>query len=133
MSEIKFPIEITGIDFRDGKPTDPLFHNIGDLVSVRPCGEEYKGKTYFGILLGDFPLGMRGTYNPESKKLTVGPSMMNPAIFVPDLKKIIYGCGSWWAVIESEDELRKITDEDIENTWYVKLLKSMEEKPTEET
>lgn len=30
--------------------------------------------------------------------------------------------------IESIDEFKEITTEDIENTWYVKLLRSMGEK-----
>jgi len=48
-----------------------------------------------------------------------------PAIFVPELKKIIYGCESWWKTIQSVDEFSKISNEDINNTWYVKLLQSL--------
>ena len=53
--------------------------------------------------------------------------MTNPAIFVPELKKIIYGYESWWGAITNKDDLSdlNISDEDIENTWYVQLLKSM--------
>lgn len=54
-----------------------------------------------------------------------------PAIFVPELKKIIYGCESWWKTIRSVDEFSKISNEDINNTWYVKLLQSMDQ-PEEE-
>lgn len=52
-------------------------------------------------------------------------TMNNPAIFVPELKKIIYGCESWWKTIQSVDEFSKISNEDINNTWYVKLLQSL--------
>ena len=41
---------------------------------------------------------------------------------VPELKKIIYGCESWWHEISSADDFSGISDEDINNTWYVKLL-----------
>lgn len=49
----------------------------------------------------------------------------NPAMLVPQLNKIIYGCGSWWHRIKSEKELREITDGDINNTWYVKMAHQM--------
>ena len=52
--------------------------------------------------------------------------MDNPAIFVPDLNKIIFGCASWWHKIKNIDEIKDITMEDIENTWYVKLAKKLE-------
>lgn len=49
----------------------------------------------------------------------------NPAIYVFDLKKVIFGAQSWWSVIENEDELRDITKDEINNTWYVKMFKEM--------
>jgi hypothetical protein len=51
--------------------------------------------------------------------------MNNPAIFVFDLKKIVYGAESWWGMVESEDDLRDITDSTIDNVWYVKAMKEM--------
>lgn len=53
--------------------------------------------------------------------------MRNPAIFVPELNKIIWGMECWWSEIESIDKSKAITDKDIENQWYVQLLKSMSE------
>ena len=47
---------------------------------------------------------------------------------MPELKRVVYGCESWWHEIESIDEFKKITNEDIENTWYVKLLRAMDER-----
>lgn len=58
------------------------------------------------------------------------PHFKNNSI-VPELKKIIYGCESWWKTIRSVDEFSKISNEDINNTWYVKLLQSMDQ-PEEE-
>ena len=62
--------------------------------------------------------------NPDTGILT-NSTMQNPGIFVPELRKIVYGCGSWWREIKSVDELEAITNEDIENTWYVQLLQNM--------
>jgi L-rhamnose mutarotase len=98
---------------------------------VRPCGEKYKKKTYLGILLGDLPLEVMIMHNRETKELRIEP-YRNPAIFVPELKEIIWGCGSWWGEIENEEELRQISDDNIQNVWYVKMLKVMQEKKKKE-
>lgn len=47
----------------------------------------------------------------------------NPAIFVPDLNRVVWGMESWWGPIESKEKLHQITDEDISNVWYVKAAK----------
>lgn len=123
----KFPVEITAIRAEGfGLPLDDsLFgagHEPGVFVKVRPCDDECKGKTYFGILLGDLPIGIR-TRISEGGVLSVGPNG-NPAIWVPALGKIIYGCGSWWGPIKDPDDVREITDDTIQNVWYVKALKA---------
>jgi hypothetical protein len=135
MNGIKFPIEVSSIK------NEPLYKDInnpsgwlaacGDLVQVRPVGEKYKEKTYLGILLGDLPLEVFIMHNRETKELKIEP-YRNPAIFVPELKEIIWGCGSWWSEIESEEELRQISNDDIQNVWYVKLLKATIEKKMKE-
>jgi hypothetical protein len=64
--------------------------------------------------------------------LSVGQSMHNPGILVPELGKIIYGCESWWGTIDSEEELKElITKETISNCWYMQLLASMTNNQTE--
>ncbi|SME48916.1 hypothetical protein BACERE00183_04191 [Bacillus cereus] len=40
------------------------------------------------------------------------------------MKEIIYGAGSWWGKINSEEELKEITDADINDVWYVKMLQN---------
>lgn len=120
---IEYPLTIEGIE---NKFCDPIIRasECGSLVKVAPCGEEYGGKTYLGILLGYMTIDANISYNTETKNLLVSPSH-NPAIFVPELKKIIWGCGSWWGKIKNEEDIKQITSEDIENVWYVKMLKEM--------
>lgn len=84
----------------------------GTFVSVRPCGDEFKGKTYLGIFVGD--VAIDATLR-----------LHNPCMWVPDLSRYIFGCESWWGVINNEDELKEITDADIENVWYVRALRSL--------
>lgn len=97
---------------------------IGKFVKIRPCGEEYGNKTYLGLFLGDLSIGIHITHNPETLELNAS-YLCNPAIFVFDLNKIVYGCESWWSVIENENDLKQITDIDIDNVWYVKVLRQM--------
>ena len=99
---------------------------VGKPVAVRPCGKEYEGKTYFGIYLGDFPLSFGWQIKSDDpKKMIVKPCLGNPAIFVPSLRKTVFGCESWWHKIKDEESMKQITDEDIDSTWYVKLVKNI--------
>lgn len=125
MSEMKFPITVKAIKFGDLKYKFRTRSGAacGDMVAVRPCDEECQGKTYLGIMLGDFPLSIGCSFDAKTKTLTASAMMHNPAMFVPALKRIIWGCGSFWSKITSEDQLRQITDEDISNIWYIKALR----------
>ena len=126
---VEYPITVHEIE---NKPIDTsgLGHEAGSLVAIRPCAKEYNEKTYIGIYIGDLPIQILTSYKESTGQL-INSTMNNPAIFVPDLKKIIYGCESWWKTIRSVDEFSKISNEDINNTWYVKLLQSMDQ-PEEE-
>ena len=128
---IEYPITVNNIDVDPINYNDSWHAKVGDLVAVRPCEEECNGKTFLGFYLGDLPLQSTVHFNEKEGLLKVG-TMTNPAMFVPELNKIIWGCGSWWSEIKSEDDLKQITDEDIENTWYVKLAKALENTETKE-
>lgn len=104
----------------------PIFGKEGSLVQVRPCGKEYGDKTYLGFLIGEIALGSSLTIKED--KIQCNFAQHNPAIFVPELGKIIYGIESWWSVIKSTEQLKEITNDDIENTWYVKMWQAMMEK-----
>lgn len=127
---MEYPITVTKTEFDDTEAITPkvLFGGkVGDFVSVRPCGDKYEDKTYLGILLGEAALSPYIRFNKESGVLKVGFGHHNPAMFVPDLNEIIYGCGSWWGKIKDEKQLREITDDDISNVWYVKAMKQLSE------
>lgn len=96
----------------------------GKAVKIRPCGEEYQGKTYFGIYVGDVALSLGASI--KEGVVTVNQSFSNPAILIPELGKVVYGCESWWGMIETEEELKEvITDDTIKNVWYVKMLQQL--------
>lgn len=121
---IEYPIQVNEIQnnfsIREG-----LHKNyIGKLVKVRPCDDKYEGKTYLGIFLGDLPVGVIVSFQEGAGVLGLSAET-NPAIFVPELKQIIYGCESWWGIIDDLNELKDITEEEIESVWYVRLLKEM--------
>lgn len=115
-----FPLIITGIDTSKFRSLDD--RRGPGWVSVRPCDEKYGKKTYLGWYLGDIALGPSAFVRDGMLTIT---SHNNPAIFVPELGEVIYGCGSWWGRIDSPDDLRKITDADINSVWYVQALKDL--------
>ncbi len=120
---IEYPIEVSKINTETNKGSY-RGNSVGKFAMIRPCGEEYEGKTYLGLYLGEMPVGHIISHNPNTNELNVSFST-NPAIFVFDLNKIVYGMESWWGIIESEEDLREITDNDIDNLWYVKALKEL--------
>lgn len=122
---MEYPMEVSKIKMPDFPVSTPLMGAIGDYVAIKPVGEECKKKTFLGILLGEFPVSTIVTYRPSTKEMTIF-QRTNPAIFVPDLNKVVFGYESWWGKIKDKDHLREITDEDIQNIWYVKALKQLQ-------
>jgi hypothetical protein len=94
----------------------------GSMVKVRPVGEQYGSKTYVGFLIGDVA-ATSGLKVIDENTMQVIFGGYNPAIFIPETGTVVMGYESWWSEIESLEELKDITDQDIENVWYVKLLK----------
>jgi hypothetical protein len=122
--KLNFPVEVSAIEIlSDRQRRDAA--KVGALVRVRPCAKDCGDKTYLGIFLGDLPLEVDAFYRDKSHKLTIGLHR-NPAMFVPELKRVVWGCGSWWGFIEKpEDAERMITGESIASIPYVKVLKAM--------
>lgn len=108
--------------------TKPLFSGRqGEFVSVRPVQDEYEKKTFLGFLLGELHTPSLN-YDKGNQTLVVGVGYGNPAIWVFDLEKVIMGYESWWGVIQKPEDMKKITDQDIDNVWYVQALKSLENR-----
>lgn len=53
--------------------------------------------------------------NNEESKILTNRAVSNPAIFVPELKKIVWGMESYWREIKSADDFKGINREDIES------------------
>lgn len=117
---IQYPITVTSI--QNNSDQHYSLYQCGQPVKVRPCACNEENKTYFGVLLGELPYMATCSFDKKTGQLAIH-SMDNPAIFVPALNQVVYGCESWWERIETpEDADKAISDDDIENTWYVKLL-----------
>lgn len=97
----------------------------GTMVAVRPCDKECNGKTYLGMYLCSAPTGVIGEQVGGKRIVLKMVDHTNPAIYIPELDRIVWGYGSWWGKIESEEKLRQITDADIQNVWYVRALKQL--------
>lgn len=126
---IEFPIKVKNIKVDEfSNPFDcPCLsqESIGKFVAIRPCIEEYKDRTYLGLFLGCAVVTLDINYDSNNEELNIESGMGNPAIYVFDLKKIIFGYQSWWGKIKSEEELKKITNNDINDVWYIKALKQL--------
>lgn len=123
MHHIKGLIDMSGIKevkHPEGKPISPGSMREAGPVKVRYCKDD---KTYFGIYIGDMALST--TVNIDEEKLVCEYGGFNPAIFVPALGKVVYGCESWWGPINGPEDLEDITDDDINNVWYVKAIMDM--------
>ena len=101
----------------------------GTFVAVRPVQDD---KTYLGIYLGAFATSITGGFTADGT-LVLRFGLGNPAIWVPSLNRIVRGYESWWGDIESPDDLRQITNADIDNVWYVQALRQLEAASTQPT
>lgn len=98
----------------------------GTFVAVRPIDGD---QTHLGLFLGNFATSVTGGISQDGT-LVLRFGLGNPAIWVPALNRIVRGYESWWGDIESPDRLRQITNEDIDNVWYVQALRQMETTST---
>jgi hypothetical protein len=97
----------------------------GTFVAIRPCAKECEGRTYLGLYLGDLAMGFMTHVSREIEAIKIDFSWYNPAIWVFDLNKVVLGAESWWNPIKSEKHLRQITNNDIDNVWYVRAMRQM--------
>ena len=117
---IEYPLKITnGISVED---FDYSNKKISKLVKVKYCKDK---KTYLGLYLGELPTQISVSHIKDKSTLEIMPSMCNPAILVPKLGKIIFGYESFWSFIKTEDDFEDITEDEIENVWYVQALKAI--------
>lgn len=111
---------LRGMSFSGAKP--------GDLVSVRPVDDKFEGKTFLGVYVGEQARGLSYEATPTEDGIVAARySYYNPLILIPDEGVTVMGYESWWRVIRKEEDLRRITDEDIQNVWYVRAIKQIEQ------
>ena len=115
---LEFPLTVQGIEVRECLP--PM-REVGKLVRVRLCDDD---KTYLGVYLGELARAPMAYTRSDSQNLIVS-LYQNPALFVPALSRIVWGDESWWSIIESEDDLRNISNDNIASQWYVRLAKDL--------
>jgi hypothetical protein len=142
-SEYELPITVTEIQKKGQFVADHPMCACGTLVRIRPVTDKGdKAQTYLGIFIGAIATDLFTLFVDDKSslitpkrgalKLLVGGN--NPAIFVPALRRLVFGYESWWAPIENpEDAERMITDEDIKNVPYVKAIKAMLEREDADT
>lgn len=127
---IEYPIVVNSISVGSTAGLHPTDAGHMQFVRVRPCGEEYGGRTYLGIFLGDM-VDFANVYRRGETKVLEVLQCTNPAMYVPELGKIIWGRESFWSRIASEADFKDITDEEQQNVFYMRWLRELAagEKP----
>ena len=93
---------------------------IGKAVRVR-LADPNDSKTYAGIYLGDLPRNQMIQMDRDGTLNVLCTT--NPAMWVPDLNRVVWGCESWWGTVEEAGAPnRPITDQTIEDTVAGYLL-----------
>lgn len=122
-SDIQYPITVAKVTPKSRANRELVA--VGTSVACRPVKDNPDKKTYLGVYLGDLPIQSATTsYHIKTQELSFLVAT-NPAIFVPDLNRVVWGYESWWGRLKSPDDLKAITDKDIENVWYVKALREL--------
>lgn len=116
---IEYPIEVASIELAEG--FDLYKKSIGRIVRIKPCFEETEEKEYLGIFLGELFSCNAVSYKRKEKHLTVTP-VLNPAIYVPELKQIVYGYESWWSFIENKDEISLISRDESLKQFFIHIF-----------
>jgi len=93
----------------------------GSYVAVRKASEDV---TRLGLLLGDMPIGIAPIVKNDDL-MVLERTYSNPCIFVFETGELVYGFESWWGAIRTPDDLKQITNQDIDNVWYVRALKAV--------
>ena len=70
---------------------------------------------------------MHVSYDKDEQMLSIS-NMYNPAIFVPEINEVVFGYESWWSLINSSEDIEDITNDDISNVWYVKMLNNLDKQ-----
>lgn len=123
---IETPLSIlNGIYLQDLEYSKRGLHSQEDVGKFAKCMVCSDKKTYLGIYLGEFPQSISISYKREDQTMDVGPGFYNPAIWVMQLNRIVWGSESYWGIIEKPEDLKAITSEDVNSIWYVKALHSM--------
>lgn len=112
---------IKNVEFDESINIYQRYKDKGQFVRVRPCAKEYENKTFVGLYLGDLPRSVSG--NIEEDVFKIKCSMTNPFIYIFETNTFVWGASSWWGNISKPEDLNEISCEDIDNVWYMRLIK----------
>jgi len=97
LPRMHYPVIVAGFTWRPGAaymvPNRRQKPGVTTWVAVRPCDDT---RTYLGVLVGDIATMLDVRYNSSAGVMEVAPALYNPAIWVPDLARLVFGLGSWW-------------------------------------
>lgn len=107
---IEYPITVSSIKTNHDE-YDFYEKRRGEICKLHLTNDD---KVYTAVLLGELPYMTTESYNPETGKLTV-TVIKNPALYVFDLKKVVYGAECWWQGLGETIKMPDISDAGQEN------------------
>lgn len=108
-TRIRYPLTISGIE-SEGMEGIVSRERPGGLALVWFMEGDEK-MTELGIVLGDLAVEPLVSYDGETGMLSIR-ELGNPAIFVPSVRRIVWGMESWWHETTIEDVARVFGDDD---------------------
>lgn len=118
-TRIRYPLTVRGIDIEEFDGEAMRGRDAPGTVVLVSFMEGDEKMLCMGILVGNLPLASVVSYDKEDGKLSVRP-LTNPAIFVPSVGRIVWGCESWWHVTTIEDLEKAIDDE-----WQLDIARTL--------
>lgn len=112
---IEYPIQVNEIDVKDFYQSFYRKKDIGKLAKIRYCVDN---KDYIGVYLGMLPCTPIVQYNSKEEKLIV-TTINNAALYVPELKKIVFGNESFWSIISDDEQNQYVSDEEIKRFFTI--------------
>lgn len=121
-TRMRYPLTIGGIDyeddFSDTTGCDPAGTVV--LVTFMEGGER---RWAMGILVGSPVVAPSVSWSADDGCLHVR-GLKNPAIFVPSVGRIVWGCESWWHEATLDDLGRVVGDD----AWQMGIAKALLDK-----
>lgn len=119
-TRIRYPLTVSGIDVEELDDAMVAGRDAPGTIVLVSFLEGDEKLRRMGILVGNLPVAPIVSYDKDDGTLSVRP-LTNPAIFVPSVGRIVWGCESWWHPT-TLDDLEQVVGDD---PWQMGIARAM--------